>query len=221
MDASKRVALVADEDEYFRLALETILIDKLGFSTIVEATSLDEALEHLARNGAISLALFELPMLSIRSAANLAAVRASFPHVQTAVVSASDRKQDVLRALEAGVHGYVPKSIGPAELTRALRLIVDGMIYVPSTIAAIAPPSQEMRSLNASPVKQPPTDSLTLRQREVLELLIQGKSNKEIAKALNLGEGTIKVHIAALFRAFGVNTRAAAAATGSQLRSRL
>jgi DNA-binding NarL/FixJ family response regulator len=58
---------------------------------------------------------------------------------------------------------------------------------------------------------------LTQRQREVLELLLEGKSNKEIARRLNLGEGTVKIHMAALFRTFGVNTRAAAAAAGAQL----
>jgi DNA-binding NarL/FixJ family response regulator len=60
---------------------------------------------------------------------------------------------------------------------------------------------------------------LTPRQREVLELIVAGKSNKEIARALNLGEGTVKVHLAALFRNLGVNNRAAAAAAGARLLS--
>jgi DNA-binding NarL/FixJ family response regulator len=62
-----------------------------------------------------------------------------------------------------------------------------------------------------------PEPSLTVRQRQVLEHLVAGRSNKEIARALNLGEGTVKVHVAALFRVLGVTSRAAAAAAGARL----
>jgi DNA-binding NarL/FixJ family response regulator len=131
----------------------------------------------------------------------------------------SHQKQDVLAALDAGVHGYVPKTLSPIQLTAALRLIMDGLIYVPPLVAAIPSASEGMQVLKAVPAKQPPVDNLTPRQREVLHLLMQGKSNKEIAQALNLGEGTIKVHMAALFRAFGARSRAAVAAAGSHILS--
>jgi DNA-binding NarL/FixJ family response regulator len=217
MDRSKCVALIADPDEFFRIALRTILIDKLAFSSVVEATSLDEALEKLSQDNGVSLALFELGLPDIKSAACLAAVRVCFPNIRTAVVSKSDRKHEVLMALEAGVHGFVPKGIGPVQLTGALKLILDGQIYVPSTVATLSSPSEEMQLMEERSSKNLPVDGLTPRQMEVLQLLIQGKSNKEIAKNLRLGEGTIKVHMAALFRAFGVNSRAAVAVAGSQL----
>jgi len=215
---SKRCALVADHDEYFRIVLRALLINKLGFSTVCEAASLEGALEHLSQSPGISLALFELPMPGIRRAADLITVRNSFPATQVAVVSASNRKQDILMALEAGVHGYVPKSIGASQLTSALGLIVDGLIYVPPSVAAVSP-SESRPILDTQVEEKPLSDFLTPRQREVLELLMQGKSNKEIARKLKLGEGTIKVHMAALFRVFGVTSRAAAAAAGSQFLS--
>lgn len=219
MDRAGQVALVADRDEYFRLALQTILTGQLGFSSIVEAASLDEALEHLSHKPCKSLALLEHTIPGIKSVACLTTVRDCFPNLRLVVMSMSHRKQDVLAALDAGVHGYVPKTISPTQLTAALRLIMNGLIYVPPLVAAIPPASEGMQVLKAVSAKQPPVDNLTPRQREVLELLMQGKSNKEIAQALNLGEGTIKVHMAALFRVFGARSRAAVAAAGSHILS--
>ena len=119
--------------------------------------------------------------------------------------------------LDAGAHGYVPKNVGPAELEAALKLILDGIIYVPPSIASTSSLVLEGPVLAAMPAKTSAADTLTPRQREVLELLLKGKSNKEIARTLKLGEGTVKVHMAGLFRALGVNSRAAAAVAGMQM----
>ena len=119
--------------------------------------------------------------------------------------------------LDAGAHGYVPKDAGPAELAGALKLILDGIIYVPPSIASTSSLVVEGPVLNALPARSTATDMLTPRQQEVLELVVRGKSNKEIARTLKLGEGTVKVHMAGLFRALGVNSRAAAAVAGLQM----
>jgi DNA-binding NarL/FixJ family response regulator len=119
-------------------------------------------------------------------------------------------------SLDAGVHGYVPKNAGPAELAAALKLIVDGIIYVPQSIASTSALVLEGPVLSAKPARSAaPPDPLTPRQRDVLGLLLKGQSNKEIARTLKLGKGTIKVHMAGLFRALGVNTRAAAVVAGT------
>ena len=164
------------------------------------------------------MSLFELNLPGVSGATSLTAVRDCFPNVQVAVVSTSIHRRDILMTLDAGVHGYVPKSAGPAELTAALKLIVDGIIYVPPSMASTPSLVLEGPVLNAKSAKgAEPPDPLTPRQREVLELLLRGKSNKEIARALKLGEGTVKVHMAGLFRALGVNTRAAAAVAGMHM----
>jgi len=219
MDKAGQVALVADKDEYFRLALQTILTDQLGFTGIVHVTSLDEALEQLDQRPGKTLALFDHALPGIKSVACLTPVRDCFPNLRLAVLSMSHKKEDILAALEAGVHAYVPKTISPPQLIAALRLIMNGQIYVPPLVASIRPACEGVQELKAVPTKKPPIDHLSPRQREVLELLMQGKSNKEIAQALNLGEGTIKVHMAALFRVFGAKSRAAVAVAGSQLLS--
>ncbi len=217
MDSSQRAALIADPDDYFRLALETILRAKLWFSVVHHVTTLDEAFECLIKQPEISLSLFELNLPGVSGATSLTAVRDCFPHLQVAVVATSTRRQDILMTLDAGAHGYVPKNAGPAELAAALKLILDGVIYVPPSIASTSSLVVEGPVLNAKPAQNPAPDPLTQRQREVLELVVKGKSNKEIARTLKLGEGTVKVHMAGLFRALGVNSRAAAAVAGLQL----
>jgi DNA-binding NarL/FixJ family response regulator len=217
MDKSRRAALIADQDQYFRLALETILMGKLGFSVVHHVTTLDEAFDCLIRQPDISLSLFELNLPGVSGATSLTAVRDCFPHLQVAVVSTSVRRQDILMTLDAGAHGYVPKNASPAELVAALKSIIEGAIYVPPSVASTSSLVLEGPVLNAKPPKNTAADPLTQRQREVLGLLVKGKSNKEIARTLNLGEGTVKVHMAGLFRALGVNTRAAAAVAGTQM----
>jgi DNA-binding NarL/FixJ family response regulator len=214
-----KTALVADDDEFFRMALKSILTSQLGFTEVLETASLDEAVERLSETEGVSLALFDLAMPGMESAASLRAVREFYPETQAAVVSASTRRIDVLLALEAGAHGYVPKNLGVAELARALRSIAEGVIYVPAFIADLSTTMGEPNLPLASSLAraEAPEPSLTVRQRQVLEHLVAGRSNKEIARALNLGEGTVKVHVAALFRVLGVTSRAAAAAAGARL----
>jgi len=134
------------------------------------------------------------------------------------VVSGSKNRRDVLSALEAGVHGFISKGLGVTELAHALRLILDGVIYVPAAIATL--PSGDEQALVRRDPARPHKSTLAIltpRQRGVLELLVEGKSNKAIARDLGLGEGTVKVHMAALFRSLDVKSRTAAAVAGGRL----
>lgn len=142
MDAL-RVALIADDDEFFRIALNAILKSKLGFTEVVEAGSLDEAIERLSDRDDVSLALFDLAMPGMESAVSLGAVRDVHPDLKVAVVSGSSRRADILTALTAGVHGYVPKGLGATELAAAIKAILNGAIYVPPSVAGRTPYSVE------------------------------------------------------------------------------
>jgi DNA-binding NarL/FixJ family response regulator len=210
--APRRIAVIADDHGMYRMGLAFTLKDRLGFDEVAEACSLDEALEKLGETEGVALALFDLSMPGMESAASLAAVRECYPDLPIAVVSGSDSRNDVLDALAAGVNGFVPKRLVDEELVAALRTIVSGAIFVPPTLATTGiartrPASHEPLAL----------DRLTPRQRDVLSLLIEGRSNKEIARALDLGHGTVKIHLAALFRHLGVRNRAAAVAAAAPL----
>ena len=217
----RHVALVADDDEFFRMAISSILLDRLGVAEVIEVGSLDEAMERLGERTDITVALFDLAMPGMHGPANIGAVRDTFPDIITAVVSASRRRQDILVTLEAGAHGYVPKAMGIDQLTHALQAILDGTIYVPPLLAQATPegPDGAMSQFSGADRRAAPDilDKLTPRQRDVLELLVKGKSNKEIARELDLGEGTVKIHLAALFRNLAVRNRATAAVAGAQL----
>ena len=211
-------ALIADDDEFFRIALRSILTRHLGFQEVIETGSFDEALEKLAERASISLALFDLQMPGLEGPMNLRVVRESFAEIRVVVISSSQQRQDIIAALNAGVHGYVPKSLGPRDLVRALGLILQGTIFVPTSLTELTPgvaPDVGTQDVSG-PEGTPP---LTQRQQQVLQLLVEGKSNKEIARALKLGEGTVKIHMAALFRNLGVANRAAAAVLGARILS--
>jgi DNA-binding NarL/FixJ family response regulator len=220
------VILIADDDEFFRVALRTILTMTFDGAQVVETASLDEAVECLSETSSVTLALFDLNMPGMESAASLRAVRECFPDVKVAMVSASRRRNDILLALEAGAHGYIPKVLGAIEMAAAIKAVLSGAIYVPASLTDLSGTEGEPnRPLIASaaailPAPASPLASelgLTPRQHDVLKHLVQGKSNREIARALNLGEGTVKVHMAALFRVLGVTSRSAAAAAGFRL----
>lgn len=217
----KNVALVADDDEFFRMALCTVLKQRLGFTKVIETASFDEAVEELEKVGGVSLALFDLSMPGIECPSALRTIRDSFEVERLAVVSASKQRRDILLSLEAGAHGFVSKDQGVDELETALRQILEGGMYVPRILADLeACANGEAGQARGSRPHLKATQ-LTPRQGDVLELVVQGKSNKEIARALNLGPGTIKVHLAALFRSLGVANRAAAAVAGARLLERL
>lgn len=216
-------ALVADDDEFFRVALRAVLTGRLGFADVIECGSLDAALDALGQCDTVDLALFDLLMPGMESSASLGAVRELFPATKVVVVSSSRRREDILTALAAGVHGYVPKGYRIDDLADALRSVLAGAIYVPPLLADIpadphVDPVERRRMprplTQASQIARP---ALTARQWDVLKLLVEGRSNKEIARILDLGEGTVKIHLAALFRNLSVRNRSAAAVAGATL----
>jgi DNA-binding NarL/FixJ family response regulator len=179
---ARPIVLTADDDEFFRLALKSILTRRLEVQEVIETGSFDEALEKLAQRTDVFLALFDLQMPGLESAMSLRVVRENFPEVRVAVVSSSQHRQDIIAALRAGVHGYVPKSLGAADLARALGLILQGTIFVPTSLAEL-PEEEDAPDMEAPPPfsieKGVPT--LTPRQQQVLELLVEGRSIAAVA----------------------------------------
>ena len=165
--------------------------------------------------------------------------RSAYPAVPVVVVSASDRASDVIRAIDSGAMGFVPKSSSHAELHEALRMIMAGSMYVPPSMLGLdflrgTAPGGEALPGALRPLGEPAAAGatrpephqklpslkdvgLTPRQAEVLSLLLQGLPNKLIARELNLSVETVKDHVAAVLRALGVNTRTQAVLAVSQM----
>lgn len=218
---STRIGLIADDDEYFRMALTAILRERLSFERVVETGSFDEAVERLEDEERLTLAVFDLSMPGLDGPAALRTIRESFPVERLAVVSASRDRNDILQSLEAGAHGFVSKAQGPNELLSALQQILAGTVYVSPVLAELTPGVRSAPGFAAAASHFSHNGPrLTPRQKDVLRMLVDGKSNKEIARALGLGPGTVKVHMAALFRTLAVTNRAAAAVAGAAIINR-
>ena len=201
--------LIADDHELFRSGLRQLLVDELSADDIREAETLDQALEILAVDGAFDLILVDLRMPGMSGAEALGALRDGFPDAKVAVVSAWEERAEIFAALSAGVHGYIPKSLPSADIAAAVRGILEGRIFVPS---AIGKREAGVGAAPERPIDADVEEKLTARQKEVLEELLKGKASKEIARSLKIAEGTVKIHLAAIYRAIGVRTRAEAIA---------
>jgi len=134
MGYSTKSALIADNDEFFRMALRTVLTSTLGFSHVLEAENFDRAITLLSENK-IDLAVFDL-MPGMAGPGSLKGVRDRFPDLCLVMATVSDRREDILLALQAGVNGYIPKNMGLEKFSSALKQIIGGTVYVPPSIAS-------------------------------------------------------------------------------------
>jgi DNA-binding NarL/FixJ family response regulator len=123
------------------------------------------------------------------------------------VVSASEDPQAVRRALDSGAHGYICKSAGSASMMKGIRSVLEGDTFVSPHITV--PDVLDVRQGEIDAEKLP--NLLTPRQRDVLAMLRQGKSNKEIAHDLSLAEITVKLHVTAILRSLNCENRTQAA----------
>lgn len=203
--------LIADDHELFRSGMKQLLVDVLGAEEIREADTMDRALEILTNEGAGDLVLVDWRMPGMSGAESLAALRDGFPEAKVAVISAWEDRSDILAALGAGVHGYIPKSLPSTQIATALKGILEGRIFVPPIMG-----KREGAVEGGSAPSKLDQDKLTLRQRDVLAELLKGQASKEIARTLDIAEGTVKIHLAAIYRALGVRTRAEAIAKMSK-----
>jgi DNA-binding NarL/FixJ family response regulator len=203
--------LIADDHAVFRFGLAAVISRSLGAERVVEAAHFDDALATLA-DAQVQLAICDLNMPGLRSPADLAQVRRRRPDVRLVVLSGSEDRRDIMGALDAGVHGYIIKSVRTEVLIERLKYVLSGEIYVPPIIAELPRASPP-----AAPARDVLSAQLTERQIDVLKLLIDGRSNKQIAQSLKLAEGTVKMHVAKLLQTIRADTRTHAAAIGKQI----
>jgi DNA-binding NarL/FixJ family response regulator len=204
--------LVADDHSLYRSGLGFLLKDKLGFHDVIEAATFDSALDRLSEPVTVELALFDLAMPGISGPESLSVVKETYPGLRVAIVSGSEQRDDVLKAVATGLNGYVPKSLGDDEIVGALKDILDGRIYVPRFMTAAGSAPADIPGANIAESKGGPgggavTKPISPRQRDVLDCVRRGLSNKEIARELDIAEGTVKIHLAALFSHFSARNR--------------
>lgn len=202
------VAVVADDQEFWRTGIASMLKRQLHFSKVVHAVSFDRLIDALQSDPPPSLATVELSLPGMQSYVGVRQLRGQFPSVRLIVISATADRETILQSLAAGTHGFIPKRFQGSEILAAMKLIQQGQVFVPPDLPDIpeARESEQDEGLFLSNAGS----ALTRRQRDVIQLLAEGKSNKEIASILQITEGTVKVHVNAAFRALGVHNRVSA-----------
>ena len=206
--------LIADDHELFRDGLRHVLDQLGGPLTIVEASDFQQAIETVERETDIDIVLLDLSMPGMVWNDGLQRLKELLPErVPIIILSASDDRRHVLQAVNLGAAGFIPKTSSSRVMLSALKLVLSGGVYLPPALLEQASHGEAggpMANENA-------VSFLTPRQREVLALLGQGKSNKEIARVLQLAEGTVKLHVTAILKALNVNNRTRAVVAASQL----
>ena len=226
--------LLIDDHPLILSALQSVIQGLGSDVTVVGASSARAARETLAADAEFDLVLLDLHLGDADGFDVLTELRSTYPTLPVVVVSASDRTSDVIRAVDAGAMGFVPKRASNETLFEALHMVMSGGIYVPpmtmgSEPAAPKPEGDTVPSV-LQVVREHAQDSgfptgaaqlaeigLTPRQTEVLGLLLKGQPNKLIARELNLSVETVKDHVAAVLRALGVSSRTQAVLAVSQM----
>jgi len=209
-----RKFVIADDHALFRTGLRLLLSDGCGPAQVREGSSVPELRTLLDDESVVDLVVVDLFMPGMNGGTTIRELRIAFPGLRFVVMSASEERQHVLDALAAGAFGYIPKSLEPSAMISAFQQILSGGIYAPTLLLTEPPASQESTS---APVDPQIISTLTPRQCDVLRLLGKGQANKEIARALDISEGTVKIHLAAIFRLLDVRNRTEAVLKASSL----
>lgn len=225
--------LIADDHRLVIEAVKTKLSELQSDIEFVLAMSVDELFAGAADD--VDLALIDLNIPGAEGQSHIDELRRRHPAVPVIVLSGYEDPAIMRAVLERGVLGFIPKAYSPDVMLSAVRLVLAGGVYVPPMLLSALPPgvvagvaaggAASAVAEGAAPriggVGSPTLEHLrkvlTERQVEVLQLLSQGKPNKLIGRSLGISEGTVKIHLAAIFRALNVRNRTEAVVAAQSL----
>ncbi len=221
--------VLADDHALFRggLVLLIKLMDQPA--EILEASDLDQATGYLAGGPPIDLLLLDLLMPGMNGIEGVRHICRNWPDVPVVIVSVKEDAKAIREALQAGAMGYIPKTSSPETTTNALKFILAGGVYVPPHILHLSdtrptlPAERDRGGWQETPGGEKASDALglTARQVEVLRLMAEGKSNKDIAADLDISPGTVKMHVSRIFKVLKVENRTQAASRLTELTAEL
>lgn len=214
--------LIVDDHDLIREGLKPVL-KRLGGdepTEVLEAANFEAAVEFADKHRDLDLVVLDLRLPNIAGFAALCDLQERHPSLPIVIMSGEDDPELMRQAIEHGALGFIPKSSGAEVILNALRLVLSGGTYLPRQIMS-APRKVAPAPAPARPSPRLTGLGLTPRQVDVLELLVAGKSNKAICRELNLAEGTVKTHIAAVFKALNVTSRVQAVLAVSRLREQV
>lgn len=207
MSANPRTRiLIVDDHPLMRKGLAQLLALEPDLDVVGEASSGQEALG-LVPGLAPDMVILDLNMAGMNGIQTLKALREAGCTARITIYTVSDNHDDLSRALRAGADGYLLKDMEPESLLDALREIIEGQLTVSSQLT-----SAMARALRYN-TETPSIDlsMLTERERQILELIAEGQSNKRIARCLDIAEATVKVHVKHLLKKLNMRSRVEAA----------
>lgn len=211
--------LLVDDQALFREAMLTLLALHSAVEVVAEAANGEEALRLTAEHQP-QVVLMDLRMPVMNGVEVTRRIRAAHPETRVLVLTTFDEEEDVFGALRAGASGYVLKNSPPTQLVEAIKIVASGHTYLEPSVATQVVAEFNRLSLSSalSNEERRLASLLSLREVEILQHLMRGMSNKEIAAALNLTEGTVKNHMTSILDKLQVPDRTGAALKARDLR---
>ena len=201
--------VIVDDHTLFREGLATILDAEEDLEVIGQGGSADDAIQ-LTKDLTPDIILLDLDMPG--GGLNAARVISNeLSKTKIVVLTASEEDNNLINALKIGSHAYILKGVAARELLRILRMVIEGENYVPPALAASMLLEMNMSKTHPKKEVENPIDSLTVREKEILEGLAKGLSNKEIGQNLFLSEKTVKHYITIILQKLQVRNRVEAA----------
>jgi len=209
-------AIVVDDHPIVRNALVTSLLTLSVFKEVDTANCLQELDKKLQRDRDFQLLILDLSLTDISGSGGIMFVRERYPDIPILVFSASDDVDTIIQCFEHGVHGFVSKNSPMQVFINAIRVVLEGGIYIPPSAAQPLGFNLSESTLSESPgANERP--QFTPKQKEVFEQLLLGMPNKVIATRLGMAEGTVKTHLHKIYQLLQVNSRAKAILKSQQL----
>lgn len=201
--------LICDDHPAVRVGVRTAAVSSVPGCEVTEAGTAAHVLQLLRSDQPFELLILDVHLPDGNGLAILDEIRALRPRLHVWITSGEQNEELMAAALNGGANGYLPKSVTEEVLATALRDASAGRIILPTNYGGRAPrpawdPAKAL-SVAGATLKHL---GLTPRQQDVLGCLLRGQSNKHIARELDISDGTVKTHIAAIFNALGVNSRA-------------
>lgn len=199
-----RTALIVDDHPLFCDALSMTLKSVAGISHIDTAESLDDAMEHIAQNGPPEIIVLDLNLPDVTGLDGLMRLKAVAGNVPIVVVSSMSESRMVCSTIHAGAAGFVPKHSQRPVFRAAFETIGAGEVFLPEGVVLTRTPEQPVNDQSEAVER---LALLTRQQARILQLICEGRLNKQIAYELSIAETTVKTHVTAIMRKLGVQTR--------------
>lgn len=203
--------LITDEHPLYRDRLALDLEQQFPDTIIIQASNFSQAVKIIYEESGIDFILLDLDMSDVKWEEGIKFLKQKAPDIKIIALSACEDIREIMKILDLGIKGYIPKRADIKAVKEALKSILNGGTYFPT---ALNKSNSEVSDIHRYKVK---IKNLTNRQSQVLDLIAEGKSNKQIAYEMGVSEATVKLHINALLRSLNVNNRTQAVITAQKM----